>query len=209
MNWPSGEVLRALMIAEGHVTSDRFPLDFYQRKVDAAIARWEALTGWFPYQSTGVSSTKYLNPNATNLLILPSGILTLTSLVVNDVTMTENTDFWLQGDDGIYPNYYVRFSGDIRGLPKTIAVTGTWGFDTLVDVIAYDAVIDYATARVLEALYGEGGAASEKRQGSLTVRYQGTTGTMEGQTKAEVLDGQFLDAVALRQKFGVALGNGH
>lgn len=207
--WPSGEDLKTLMIAEGHVTSALFTTDFYQRKIDVAVATWDQLTGWSPYLSTGTSSTKTLDPNGSKILQLPTGILSLTSLVVNDVTYTQDTDFWLQGSDTVFPNHYVLFASGVSGLPKTIEITGTWGFSTTVDSIAYEAILNWASARVIEARYGEGGAASEKEQGSLRVRYQGTTGTMQGKSKPEVLTDLFNQAVALRERFGVALGNGY
>lgn len=145
------------VLAEDTLTelSGRWDLE---SKRNAAVAAWERESGWHPFVSTGVDSTRYFDAPESKYLELSAGLLSVTtvltgySLTSAGTVQTVNDDFYLEergAPDRGWPYTALRFGAFQSGDPRSIVVTGKWGFcavDSFPDD-AFDAILDDALCR--------------------------------------------------------------
>lgn len=111
----------------------------------AAIAEWERLTEYKPFLSTGQSSSRIYDPpgpftqrpvrGGSHTLILRAGLISCSSVIIGvggaETTLVNGTDYWLwpaNASDYGKPYTAIEFSSAQWGMPRSIRVTGVWGF---------------------------------------------------------------------------------
>jgi hypothetical protein len=121
--------------------------------LNAAVERWNDLTHYWPFVSTGVTNeTRYFDPPNSRLLDLNSGLLQLSSLTTDHEYLaggtnslsTGNTrqnlqDFRLKPTDAApkgKPWTYMEIGWNPSGIAGSIAVSGEWGYCTSANVPA-------------------------------------------------------------------------
>ena len=168
--WPTGTELTNAVTALGA----SIPAGYTAADIIAgAIQEWEGLTGWEPFLADAGTSTRQFDPTYAYTLSLP-GFFTITSVVVEGVTMTEGTDYWAlpyNNSSLMKPITGLRFLRPLTGLPRTISVTGRLGYDDDIHEDAWLAVLNKAVARCLEIAAGASGSISELEQGLVKVKY--------------------------------------
>lgn len=150
MPLPTVEDLKDYLIAAGLYSDPpsaiQSRLDL-EGALDAAVDRWEDLTHYHPFMSTGnVNETRYFDPPSANLLDLDGGLLQLVALATEqqyDATANDSLsagvsqqnlrDFRLKPLNAAAkgkPYTYMEIGWYPRGVTGSIAVTGEWGFCT-------------------------------------------------------------------------------
>lgn len=131
----------------------------------AAIIRWQHLTRFYPFLSTGVDETRRFSPPESAVLPLKAGVLTLTSLTVHvypgssGTVLTVNEDFWLMPEDAAekgQPYRWIQFRRWWHGLPRSMVIIGKWGYSLTVPDDAWEAVMSLAIAQVLKKISAPG-----------------------------------------------------
>ncbi len=162
MAWPTTEDLKDYLIASG-LYSD--PPSAVQSRLDlegallAAIEKWNDLTHYWPFVSTGnVNETRYFDAPTSYLLDLNGGLLQMVSVATDQVyepnySNTVNNslsvgterlnlrDFRLEPADAPMrgkPYTYLRLGWVACGVPGSIAIMGEWGYCTA-DTVPYSA----------------------------------------------------------------------
>lgn len=155
--------------------------------LNAALADLETITGYSPFISDGSSSALVLDfPRlAPYMLVLPSPLLTLSSIVVAGTTFTENVDFTLEPVRRQGPKLRVAFYRTPPTWMRVVTVTGTWGYCTAANLPAdlFEAIMQLAAGKILSAITaGEVTSAGESwTDGDVSKRnVGGSTGGMAG-----------------------------
>jgi hypothetical protein len=203
-DWPlDGDALLSYVTGMGLLedppTAAELALD-YDGAVQAGIADWEEATRWRPFKASATPTTRHFNGPESNLLPLRAGLLSLTSLAINNVVYTENQQFVLgvpNAPEKGRPYTYVDFGtspfgsswvdtwggnfanlGVIGGGRRIIAITGLWGFCTSVPADAKRAVLGRAFCHLVPqlSLQISGGLVSSRDQNS-EVRFAGGKGS--------------------------------
>jgi hypothetical protein len=124
--------------------------------LEAAIGKWNDLTHYWPFVSTGVSETRYFDPPNSHILDLDGGLLQMISLAteqqyesnssnaVNNslsvgVTQQNLRDFRLKPLNATNkgkPYTYMEVGWYGWGVSGSIAITGEWGFCTAANLPA-------------------------------------------------------------------------
>ena len=168
--WPSGPQLTMALAGFG-IT---MPSGYSAADIIAgAVQEWEEATGWEPFLADANATTRQFDPTFGYTLRLP-GFFTITTVVVNGVTLTEGTDYWAvpyNNTSTMKPITGLRFLEPLTGLPRTISVTGRMGYDDDIHEDAWLAVLNKAVARCLELASGPYGSVSEIEQGLVKVKY--------------------------------------
>lgn len=168
--WPTGSELTAAVAGVGgSIPSGYTAADI----IAGVIQEWEEATGWEPFLAEVGTQTRQFDPTFGYTLRLP-GFFTVTSVVVNGVTMSEGTDYWAlpyNSTSKMKPITGLRFLEPLTGLPRTISVTGRMGYDDDIHEDAWLAVLNKAVARCLKLAAGANGSVSELKQGLVDVKY--------------------------------------
>ena len=132
--------LKAFLQAGGMISSPLTVLETlldYEGAISAATYDWETDTGFTPFLMGTADEVRYFDPTNSYQLNLCAGLLTLTSLEIDGTELTENEDFYLyplQAPLERKPFSRVQFRVFQNGLPRTIVITGRWGYqETLTD----------------------------------------------------------------------------
>lgn len=121
--------------------------------LEAAIGKWNDLTHYWPFVSTGdVNETRYFDPPNSNILDLDGGLLQLVALATEQqydaaannslsvgVTQQNLRDFRLKPLNAPAkgkPYTYMEIGWYGYGVSGSIAVTGEWGFCTAANLPA-------------------------------------------------------------------------
>jgi hypothetical protein len=169
--WVTADELSAYLASlDGVNVPDEFDVEPF---VGAATAEWERRTHYSPFLNSGDDpSARLFDPpgpltsrpirGGSRLLRLGCGLLSLTSLKVgmdnpaSATTLVSGTDFYLWPQEASYnskPFTAVEFFAVQWGYPRSIEVTGDWGYCS--DSIPYDAWLghrDLAAGMTLERL---------------------------------------------------------
>jgi hypothetical protein len=135
-----------------------------QSKIDAAHAWFGHETGYWPFQSSGSDSTETFAPPGREgkTWVSPRGgerILRLklpltgnpTTVVAAGTTQVLDTDYYVVRFKPGGPIEALEFAKPLYGLPKSISVTGKWGYCLAADLpaLVYEAILDRACGMVL------------------------------------------------------------
>jgi hypothetical protein len=114
-------------------------------KVGAAIADWERDTGHLPFLAASSMSVHYFDPPRRSCrLDFDGGLASLSSLTISGTTLTVDEDFFLMPTNAAargLPITGVEFAAPVSGEPRSIAVTGRWGYATTLPDAAYEAIL--------------------------------------------------------------------
>lgn len=118
-------------------------------KINTAVSRFEYDTGHQPFLAGGSDTTRTLDPpEYGNRLWLPCGLCAFTSLTINGVARTLDTDFYLYEPDAAVrsrPYAAIEFVGSfISRRQRSIAITGRWGWSTTLPAGAREAILTQA-----------------------------------------------------------------
>lgn len=146
MPWPDVDEFATFLTASGLIgltpSAVEDLLDL-QGALDAGVERWNDLTYYWPFMSTGVVETRYFDPAWSYLLDLNSGLLSLTSLetglqylstgsLQSGTSQINVQDFKLKPMDAPNrgkPYTYIEASWwGGGGIDSRIGVTGVWGY---------------------------------------------------------------------------------
>ena len=142
----------------------------YAAVVEAAAEELERATGYVPFLS-GADSTRYFDPpgyqrrgqtlGGGRHLELGMGLVSLTSLYVDyspssaGTLLTANVDYFLEPRNAAAqgkPYEAVDFVLPQWGDPRSVAITGAWGYAATVPADAWRAVLHYAAHLLRPAL---------------------------------------------------------
>jgi len=193
MSWPDTSTLESVMVSDGIIKAGEIAVPTLERWANIAQTYISTYTGWNPVFSSGSDSTRTFTPNGTDVLSLSSGLVSFTSLTVGSTELVEDEDFWLMGDDGVFPNHWIKFASRLYGVPKSISIVGEWGFVASTGTLPYDMLnAYYGLVEMLAwlAKMPNEGPVSEKEQKDLRIRfanyYVGNDVT-SGKTKYDLL----------------------
>lgn len=191
--WPDVMELEAILVSDGIVKQGEFPPATISRWRTNAIAYIEEYTHWNPIVSTGLSETRMFTPNGTQYLNLTSGLLTVTEFLAGTTPYTEDTDYWLMGESASgWPNHYVQFPYAMFGTPKSISITGTWGFISATANLPVNLLEAFYGVVELQALIAKTpneGAVAEKEVRDQRIRFANyyTGPASSGKTKYDMV----------------------
>lgn len=141
-----------------------------QATIGAAAAKdeWETVTGWLPYLAGSTPTTRrFRTIGPDGLLQFNAGLLSLSSLTINDVAKTLNTDFVYYPENAAesgLPYTALEFSYGSAygswastgfygaGRPGQIVVTGIWGKVEILPAAAWEAIQKRGAQKTLAAL---------------------------------------------------------
>lgn len=144
----------------------------------AAIAEWERGTGWVPFLTEAVATTRTFDPpgpergpvggifvGVANMgggrrLFLNAGVRTITTLKIGvtptstGTTLVQNTDYWLRPQNATAfgrPYTYVEFGSPVWGPPNSVTILAPFGFGaTLVSSVWVPTVPDDAWLAIMK-----------------------------------------------------------
>ena len=137
----------------------------------AAAARWEREVGWLPFLATGSASTRRFDPPGPNdrgltrggdkRLYLSGALVTSTAPVVRSGVTTASAGDLLTIEDDYFlgpenadqtgmPWRWVEFGWNRWGPPRSISVTGLWGWSATVPDDVWQAVLGLGARTALE-----------------------------------------------------------
>jgi hypothetical protein len=139
-------------------------------KAAAAAAAWQEQTGWYPFIKDTSDVSRRFDPPGPNshhggvwalrggkwVLDLRAGLLVVTSIVTGYSASTTNPqagtaqvaedDYWLLPEEAPLQNRpytQVEFAAARWGDPRSVRITGRWGFCSIVPEDAWQAVLQY------------------------------------------------------------------
>lgn len=167
MSWPTNTEIVAYLAANQIVMPDGSAISASQAtavRVLAAIRRFEELTGWVPFE--GVVQTRTFDPpglsagylatprGGSRKLDLGAGLISVTSVQIQNATLTQGTHYWLKrfSADTSRPYEFIEFLMPVVGPPQSITIAGTWGRMATADDLAKEAVTKLAAGMVLSGV---------------------------------------------------------
>lgn len=152
------------------------------------IRDFERRTGREPFIAE--TETNYFDPPTRTcdgyLIDLRKGLLTVTSITIGldqsgsgGSVLTVGTEYQLlpynAGSD-TKPYEFVRLMYGSYGLSKSIKIIGSWGYAATCPADVFDAIADYAAAKVVQKLQAYNGATERVKQGPVEVSYSTQAG---------------------------------
>lgn len=149
--------------------------------LSGVIAQWEKDSGWMYFVSSGAGVVHRYSCNGDAILPLDCGIITLASVVVDGVTLTENTDFELWPYNRS-PKKEIRFRTIPWCDPRGIVVTATWGYAATCPADVFLEIQKACGAELMErtrvsSSVEEGGDAASLKQGPVTIEFDSSSGS--------------------------------
>jgi len=202
--YPTAADIQGLLTQAG-ITADATELATYAA---AAVSEWEQATGWKPFLAGATDQTRRYTPEEWGMatLDLGGGLVELTSVVVNDTTLTLTDDFFLEPasapEDG-EPYTWVEFRSRVRGQRQCIEVTGRWGYcdelpsDVFAAIRAKAALLaaEPAVRAALNATTAASGRLRRVTEGDVTHEYSEGTSVTERRAVFEAWAAQWNTAV--------------
>jgi len=179
--WPVAADLSAYLAEQGRPVPSTDALD---SALASAIAAFEAGTSWIPF--LGVSGSNLFDPLQIRPLYdgwtleLGCGLVSLTSLYIGwdgstGTQLTENTDFYLGPPARVgytWPYTEVRFYSSIGGLPRSIRLTGTWGFSSTISDDVAAAILQGAAAFAITNTSTAAALANKIKEGPVELDFK-------------------------------------
>lgn len=164
MSWPSASDLQTRLAAAQVTMPDgsAVPASIASAALmAAAISKFEELTGWVPFE--GATETRPFDPpgrapmgvthgGGNFILPLNNGLISVTTLTVQSVAKTANSDFWLMRSRPDMPAWGIRFAVPVWGPPQCISIAGSWGRMATADELAMEAVLNIALQMVCQMI---------------------------------------------------------
>lgn len=151
MSYPSSAHLQTFLQASNLITS---PPEFLETLLDldvaiqSAISEFEEAVKWYPF--LGTSQTRFYDYPSDGLLLLDSGLLTLTSLKVSGTLLTLNSNFYLiprNASLGGRPVTAIEFNAHYFSIEKSaIEIVGTFGRFLTCPKDVFNAILAKASA---------------------------------------------------------------
>jgi hypothetical protein len=177
--YPSGPDIILLMKSAGYwptqaADSAAVLIPTEQASIMAAgsAATFESRTGWDPFLSSGVSETRYFdNTDWAGQLALGSGLLSVSSVIVDGAVQVQDTNYWLRNAgraSSKAPYDLLTFQSGLRRLsniPNRIAVTGVWGVYTTLPADVWSAIQQNAGALLLASIINQQSMAATSQDG--------------------------------------------
>lgn len=123
----------------------------------AAIDMFSRATGYNPFLAG--TQTRYFDPpgplrspgmlGGGFVLRLSNGLVSVSSLTIAGVSKTADTDFFLKpynAPNDFKPYERIKFACAVYGQPKSIVITGAWGYGAAIPDDAWLGVLDLACA---------------------------------------------------------------
>lgn len=175
-------------------------------KIATAISDWEYATGHQPFLAASSNSTRYFDPPRDGRLTFDTGLASFTSLTLSGTTLTSGTDFYLGPQNASarsIPYEWADFGSNPGGLPRSIAITGRWGYATTLPPIAWEAIISRALLLAQpEMALGISKGVYSIRDDTFDVRYGGG-GVTPLQTEAKIWADNYRSAVRRMQRIAI------
>lgn len=188
MAWPVAADLSAYLVEQGRSAPSSVALD---SALASAIAAFEIGTGWIPF--LGESGSNLYDPWHVMpcwdgwTLDLGSGLVSATSVYVgwdgsDGTLLTADTDYWLCPPAKVgnsQPYTGIRFAARQAGGPRSIRVTGVWGYASDIPDDVFAAILQGAaafaitdTATVLAGKIKEGPVELDFKDGNQASAYE-------------------------------------
>lgn len=185
--WPTGVELTTYLgglgvstIPAGIIAAD---------EVLAAVEAFEEIAGFSPFLQDAAAANFTFDPPRRDWLDLGTYFMTIVSVTRDGSTMTLATDYWTRPNTGA-PFNSLALNGAWCGDPQTIVVNGKRGYSATIPERLWNAVRDYAAAKVYAAAVAAGtvnlGAKTEIKQKDVTLKFAGGSSAM-GQDTASKL----------------------
>ena len=110
-------------------------------------------------------------------LSLGTGVLSITSLLVDDVPFTEGTHYFEARFDTDAPITMIRFASNVFFRPNGIAIEGAWGYCSILPRTAFNAVLARAVIKVLPTLANRRRVTAEASTGPIKAKETGPVRT--------------------------------
>lgn len=167
MPYPDGSQLAAYLVDAGVLASVPGDVSDYDDVMVGVSEDWCKDTGWEPF--LGEAETRYYDPNGLRTLDPGAGILSLSALTIGGTAQVLNTDYFLTPYNG-FPKTLVSFSFPLSGEPRSVVLTGTFGYANEVPDGVVRALLARGASLTTALLYGAGGLKREVQEGD--VRYK-------------------------------------
>jgi 8-oxo-dGTP pyrophosphatase MutT (NUDIX family) len=163
--YPSAAELEAYVVSTGLVSADDVGDVDFQSAAEAAVREWEEQTGWLPFLAAAANTSRRYDPPGPNRsggftgtlrggasrLWLGAGIVSSTTPTivtgytptVAGTTLTHEDDFWMGPENADLkgkPWQFVEFSGSQFGGPRSIRITGRFGYSATLGDEVWEAV---------------------------------------------------------------------
>ncbi len=154
--WPGVGDLQALLVGAGILTdppsaaAQLLPWDTF---LAAAIARWEAATGYKPFLA-GAAAVRRFSPSGAKVVRV-GGLAELVSITIGGTLYTEGVNVFLMPEGAAEegkPYQWLEFAYPLYGSPRSIVVNGKWGHSTTIPDDAFLAVLSKAAEFALPDL---------------------------------------------------------
>ncbi len=194
--FPTATEARAYLNSLGLVTTAQVTAMDVESRVLAARAAFEESTGWYPFLAGGSDTSRQYDPPGPNDRAAVSGVLKggarileleagLTQAPTTLVTsysptfagnaLTHQTDFWMlpaNADLRSKPFTAIEFVVPQWGSPRSIRITGRFGYQTTVPDLAWNAVLQQVAFLCAPELAGKVSAGIlSYTEGGITERY--------------------------------------
>lgn len=196
MPFPTGAELAQFLVDSGVLASVPGDLSAYVSMAEAARLDWERDTGWSPW--LGTAETRYYDPNGSTLLDPGVGILSISCLKLGGTEQTLNEDYWLLPYNG-FPKRLISFDQVLCGDPRSIEITGTWGYQSELTQDVVRAALARGALLAVAQDYGLGGLKQEVEEGD--VRYK----LAKDESQLAQWRSVYEQAVARHRRVGLAL----
>lgn len=153
-------------------------------KLDAAISRFEKITGYSPFLADADNVNVLVDPSFSPSIILPCGFVSIAEISDDGVALTPNEDWW-PGPTGapdrnapytfvtLATSTYARIMSlaNSPGHPAQLTIQGKRGYADPLPADAYEAVLLMTVASVMRVSDGGTGGISELKQQNLSIKY--------------------------------------
>lgn len=157
-------------------SAERFSQLDIANKIASAVGEWNNSTRYSPFLSTGTDETrKFDPPHGSRYLFFDIGLVSLTSVVISGIPYTLDQDFFLwpaNCDKMNEPWLGLEFLRRVHGAPRSVSITGKFGYSLTVPDQAWEAVMCKVLALCQpELATALTGGVFRFEEGSLKIQY--------------------------------------
>ena len=207
MAYPTGDDLQAFLVTAGIVEANTNEALDYQGYVDAAIAQWEADTGYKPFLAAEEATTRTYDTPDGFTLDMRGGLL---SIEVDGFTMdgralVAGVDYDLfpynaAAEGKPYLAVQFRYRLDSRyANPRNISLEGTFGYATSLPADVLRAILSIAAFSIATTVSGASGTITQIRQDDVTISY-GSNSASNQYTASQLQLKAFYDSTLARYR---------
>lgn len=187
--WPTEEEVTSRLTGLG-VTSIPTGVTL-QDEIDGAVEALQKATGRNPFLVQDTAADYKFDPTRNTFMSLQNRWVSITSITVADVVLTEDTDYWLKPYGGPYTSVEFATALISDGTPLSVTVNGKRGYSATVPVEVWNAVMDYAAANVYETAAQAGtvnsGSVTKIKQDTVELTFGSSSSGSSGQSTADSL----------------------